>query len=579
MSDEESILPPSVGELELIQDFSLDDDDDVGVAADAPRLPIAGPKSSFSLSPWLAGCELLLKKPFKEIKQRITSIKAVNPRVHRFAQGETPMALLKVQNKGVNTKKYRSRYADNRYAMLLVAYLDNGGHLFGYAFDGKNGEFVSKAPDHIDCFRLLPSTHLAAFHPPTFNFKEYLHDTSYTPRTEVCVAPAFNNAEFAFPVYDTRIVIDRFRRELKARNGEKDDDDSDAEEKKTPKKKKKSSPKRPAKKVPVDDTTEEDESYTLVTRSNQVLLKLQAVPDLSGVAVFLEQSPHFQTIKRVLGPERFPVMLSETVEGARSLPYGFGLDLRSAVAIIKRLVGAGGIETSPTGVWETDTIMRAIMILNLGRQFYTMPCVRFLLEQKIALSEKNLATFLDQFITDDRGNRYAADAVLQLCFAKWIVDGLLSERHPILHTAGPLIAFASAAHKICSIKVENLRPDGDRPTTLRCALTDTEIVPGQQFHIVHAKSRPTETSQGQEMVATIAASIFDAQMSLTRTLVWVPPPPLSLSSPSVSPPPSLFYAEDGDDTQAGSQAGEARGSGVRERREARGGCRRVQSHS
>lgn len=495
MSDDESLLPHSL---------SHEEDDDVEVA------PATAAAAKKALSAWHEGLEAKIAAAGKSMHALITEIIVPNPNVRIFSGKETPMSVVRTTGSTrAAAKKNPDLFTGNVFDMLVAGRIgDTNAYRYGYVKGGP--------PDVVANFTPIAEGQLGHFHDPNVDFKKFAMDTSHDQATLVKLR-APNGTEFSFPRYDECYVISSVRKSEKPRGSSK-------------------APRKTKKDAVVSTPLSE-----LVAQSRVYLTRLQAAPSLTGVPVIFERGPHFDALRKALGTERFPAMRSETVDGPRSVPPTFGLNVAKALELHMNLVlvnlppspdDGGGeaasefrhvygqqltkLDRAKSGAtWDTETLVHAILVSRMIPQFYTTPAVRVLAERGHALSEKSIGTFFSDFVQSDRSASHCASTILQYAMACQVMAELVLVQHPLLKLAVALIAFASQIYKLGSIGTARFDAgDVDAPV-LTCALTGTAIVPGEAFYVIHARSRPTEALPvGQEMIAVVATRCFTAEVPL-----------------------------------------------------------------
>lgn len=496
--DEESLLPHS------LSNEKEDDDEDDEVGAAAPD----GDTTKKTLSAYHEGLETKIAAAGKSMHKLITAIIVPNPNVRIFNGKETPMSIVRTTGSTrAAAKKNPDLFTGNVFDMLVAGRIgDTNAYRYGYVKGGP--------PDVVSSFTPIAEGQLGHFHDPNLDFKKFAMDTSHDQATLVKLR-APNGTEFSFPRYDECYVISSVRKSEKPRRGSK-----------IPRKTKK-------------DAVASTPLSTLVDQSGAYLTRLQAAPTLTGVPVILERGPHFDALRKAFGAERFPAMRSETVDGPRSVPPTFGLDVAKALELHMNLVLANlpqsdGEAASAAAfrhsyakpltrlekarradTWETETLVHAILVSRMIPQVYTTPAVRVLAERGHALSEKSIGTFFSDFVQSDRSAARCASTILQYAIACQVMAELVAVQHPLLKLAVALIAFAAQIYKLVGISTARFDVDDENPPVLTCAFTGTAIVPGQEFFVIHARSRPTEALPvGQEMIAVVAMRCFTTEIPL-----------------------------------------------------------------
>jgi hypothetical protein len=502
MSDQDDIVPLFIEKEDMEASSSS--------AALPPLLPFPKQSPQGPLSPFLTQVDKYIERlTGKKLVDAIDRVSAANPKVYQFKKGDRVPSVIKAHNDGVTGKKLRNKWMDLRFAFGLVATLKNGVSVFGYASSGKDDSLAGLPVTDPSRFVMIPSPNLAMFHAPDFDPAEYYTATQQDQRTVPLRTQ--DGTTFWSVNFDPRLVI-RHAKLAEAAKSKKsattptNRNDGAAMDTQAKKKKKKG------------NTAGDggDLGLEACLASFAHLLSLQRATSLSDVPVVLGQSTHYKTLEALLGPERFPLMRSEDADGLHMLPHDIGGDLRASVECFLKLVF---VEKAPTtGRWDTDAIMRALLILQMAPQFITLPGVSFLRSRGMALSEKNIADVMADFENSDDSHAMIARAVAQLTTAKLIFEDLVTVDHPVLKTAIPLLAFATCALRLGELRVEQFHPGAvPNPPVLRCALTGMAIVPGMSFYMLRAKSRPTAAlPMGQAMIAIVAKSVDDPFMCLYR---------------------------------------------------------------
>jgi hypothetical protein len=510
MSDQDLIAPPFIDEEDMeVSDESLSDDSRDPPAL-PPLLPLPDPQPQRQLSTYLTQVDKYIEGlTAKKLQEAIVRVDAANPNVYQFKKGEKVPSIVKARNDGAAGKKLRNKWQDLRYDFLLCAKLRNGSHVFGYATSGKDDSLAQHPVTDPARFVMVPAPNLAMFHAPDFDPAKYYTATQQDQRTVSLQTQ--DGVVFSSVNFDPRLIIRHAKLAESTRS------------KKSGTVKSATAPNRKADAAMAKKQGDSgDLGIKARTASLAHLLALQRASNLSDVPVVMGQSPHYTTLQSLLGPERFPLLRSEDTDGLHMLPYDIGGDLRASMECFVKLAFLGtslteeAANVSRAGQWGTETILRALLILQMAPQFATLPGVSFLRSRGMALSETNIAGVMKDFENADDSHALIARALAQFTSAQLIFDELTRLNHPVLKTAVPLLAFATCALRLGELRVEQFHPGTEsNPPILKCALTGMAIVPGMPFYMLRAKSRPTAAlPTGQAMIAIVAKSVDDPFMCL-----------------------------------------------------------------
>lgn len=512
MSDLDLITPPLLDEKEFSGDMSDDGDDEEGgkdamdeeeshSASKTPSVAAAAAAQKPHLSAYLQGFASTYNNlTAKKAKERIKCIEVENPKVHQFAAGEKFFNVVKNGAGLVSVKKLRADWERLRHEYIVEARLTDNSLILGYVTCGKKNELVHLPVASTERFVMVPVANLAAFHPPSFDPASHFHVTRQDQRRELVTidSPAGGKVSFRAVNFDPRFILKAAKASERTAR-----------------------PKKPA---AAPDKNSRDLGESICNLSRRLILELQRKEELSSVPVLVEHSPHFKKLLAQIGPENFPVMRSEDTDGLRLLPYDIGSGQGRMAECLKNLRAVhDGVSTEHLhGRWDTDPILRALLIQSMAKQFSTLPATRLLRHSGKALSERNISGFMSEFTDSDHGCAFIADAIAAMTLARDIFAELVSLDHSLLRTAAPLIAFANYAERLGGLHAQEFIFDSekaDNAPNLRCALTGSVIVPGMAFYLICAKTRPKDSQSAvRTMVAVVAKAVHDADMRLYPVL-------------------------------------------------------------
>lgn len=529
MSDQDLIAPRSIDDEDLLfddEDGDGGDSDSDGDGDDAidpvdsslpSMVPLQALQPQRKLSTFLTECDKQVEgTSAKKFMLKIKEVRVPNPKVYQFKAGDKPNNIIKEQTGNLKPKELRAKWQDLRHAYTATAFHHDGKQFLGYVTSGKDEKLAHLPVTDPSRFVRFPPQFLAMLHSPDFDPAKYYNVTQQDQRLVNLVTE--KGIRFQSVNFDPRFIL----RHAKLAESSSRKASSGGAKKPAGTGQSRSATKK------VDNDNDLGASVCAAALTH--LLTLQRAPHLSDVSVVLAQSPHYKTLQALFGADRFPLLRSEETDGLSMVPGDLGGDLRRAMECFLKLVVVGTDMDAPTttttpGQWSTETIMRALLVLQMAPQFATSAGVNFLRSRGMALSEKNIASVMKEFESSDESHAMIAHALAQLVTAQLIFDELVRVDHPVLKTAAPLIAFASSALRLGELREECFHPSATpNPPVLRCSLTGMAIVPGMSFYMLCAKSRPTATqSAGQAMIAIVAKSVDESYMPLHS--VWSPPPP------------------------------------------------------